>query len=234
MSKARKRKREKWLEEIDAERKAIKSKLNGRYGRKPTESQTEAVLERSTGKFKNPGSVQMQRSLQSHLNKLIVVEEPEYSQQAKWLCCFCHEQSCFEELGDLFGPFFVKGLKPPAYLHKPNREPRDDFDYLPVGESWNYDMWMHGMCAVWTEDLIYFGGKLLNLEKCLEKFWKEKCKICLKIGASVKESRSGGYVHYPCALKMNYEFDKVMMKCTGPESRPPSTTRKPRKGKRSH
>ncbi|CAD5228505.1 unnamed protein product [Bursaphelenchus xylophilus] len=233
MSKSRKRKRQNLYKELDDEKNEILRKLNGKYGRKKDESQAVAVLMRSTGKFNNPSHLVFQKYVETHMNRLNVAEEPEYFQHAKWLCCFCGEQSCSSELGDLFGPYYVNGIKLPPFLHKPDRKPKDEFDYLPVGESWNYDIWMHADCAVWADGLIYFGGKLLNLENRLAKFWKEKCKVCGKIGASVTVGNTKTYVHYPCAVKSNYEFNRLMLQCEASSVPEPSNSKKKRKLKRS-
>jgi hypothetical protein len=38
---------------------------------------------------------------------------------APWVCCFCGRSSTYQRLGDLFGPYFIEGFKPPLVKSEP-------------------------------------------------------------------------------------------------------------------
>ncbi|KAE9421764.1 hypothetical protein Angca_000703, partial [Angiostrongylus cantonensis] len=110
--------------------------------------------------------------------------------QTLWMCALCHQRSAQEELGDLFGPYYVnircEGHWPSFLLRKSLK-----------GETYCIDVWFHGDCLLWAPDIQLKGNQLTQLEEKLHQFWKQTCWICKNSGASIKVEDK--FVHFPCA-----------------------------------
>jgi len=222
--KKKNRKRKRAPSEED-DRKEIAKKLRDRYGKKTnSEEITIATVRKSDGTISNPTKHNMtiQRCVQSYLTKLNTPEEPEKFVSRKWLCAFCGLQSCFSDLGDLFGPYYIKGVTFPDYLPATHDKPTSSKSknaFSVEGNEVYSDVWFHGSCGVWAENLMFFGGKFPRLGEVLQTCWHQKCKVCKKPGASIPIDSQTGHLHYPCAIRKNYQMQELTLRCRIPQKK---------------
>ena len=150
----------------------------------------------------------IKKCVQNHLNKLMAVsilfslffhvvcsllyehlkvEEPPNFVPRVWLCAFCGHRSCHGELGDLFGPYYVSGVRFPTFLPPVSAPTGSQVNGKTVSASngtqapstsaiasdENADVWFHLGCALWTPNLLFFCGKFPHLAEALADAWRK-------------------------------------------------------------
>ncbi|VDO57034.1 unnamed protein product [Haemonchus placei] len=110
--------------------------------------------------------------------------------QTLWMCALCHQRSAQDELGDLFGPYYVN-IRPedhwPSFLFKKSLK------------TYCIDVWFHGDCILWAPDIQMKGNQLTCLEEKLHQFWKQNCWVCKNSGATINVDNR--FMHFGCAKK---------------------------------
>uniref|UniRef100_A0A914CSN5 PHD-type domain-containing protein n=2 Tax=Acrobeloides nanus TaxID=290746 RepID=A0A914CSN5_9BILA len=214
--KRRKVKKRRVSTRLDEEDVSVVNKLKDRHSRKKDEQgNTIAVLNTNDLTISHPTSYIriMEKTTESQMNKNLQPELPGDLLSSQWRCALCHERSCKDNLGDLFGPYYVRihpDNKWPSFLLKSTHKPsRHDWHSL--------DIWMHGYCALWTPDLHLVGGQFLDLETRVVKYWSQNCTECHRSGATIPISNSK-FLHYPCAVKRGCRFDERTFTCHVPTS----------------
>lgn len=135
------------------------------------------------------------------------------------MCAFCGLQSCYGDLGDLFGPYYIAGATFPDFLPPTQNKmvtSKSSNKFSIEHDEVYSDVWFHGHCGLWTANLMFFAGKFPRLAEILQTCWHQaslsiyhlilirclfkRCKICKKPGASIPVDTQSTYVHYPCAV----------------------------------
>ncbi|KAI6175689.1 hypothetical protein M3Y97_00717500 [Aphelenchoides bicaudatus] len=206
----------------DDNRNAIAKKLQDRYGKKSSvPERTTAVICKSDHAILNPTKhdATVNRYVQNYLNKLNTPEEPKKFISRKWVCAFCGQQSCYSELGDLFGPYYVTGVMFPDFLpltESKSASSKAKPTFSPDDAEVYSDVWFHGSCALWTPNLMFFAGKFPRLAEIVQTCWHQKCKICKKPGASIPIESQTGHIHFPCAVNKHYRLEELTLRCRPP------------------
>lgn len=91
-----------------------------------------------------------------------------------WVCVFCKRPPHFGGLGDLFGPYFIKGEEAPTTStnnknskgadsptkKSPGKSPKGGDD--PVESK--QEIWFHEDCISWSSGVYLIGNKIMNIE----------------------------------------------------------------------
>lgn len=145
-------------------------------------------------KINNPSSFerQMRRAVDAHLNRLLQVffvnflfnfvkfqpEQPVNLIQSEWICVFCQNGNCDEQLGELYGPYFASSLcfttSFPTFLLIDSKIKKKIFKNKP-----SIDLWMHGDCAFWASGLQLIAGHFLSIEQFLSIYWTQVISLKL-------------------------------------------------------
>ncbi|KAE9550502.1 hypothetical protein FO519_006290 [Halicephalobus sp. NKZ332] len=117
----------------------------------------------------------------------------------RWICALCQKYSCSGDAGDLFGPYYIElDLSSdyfPDFLFPKDTQRPTDIDENPP----SIDVYLHGRCALWSEDLFFLGGRFPMLKEKLYEFWEKACRFCGVSGASIKCPDDGdSFVHFHC------------------------------------
>ncbi|GMS96175.1 hypothetical protein PENTCL1PPCAC_18350, partial [Pristionchus entomophagus] len=207
----RKYKRKKMDDEEHEENKHISKSIQKRFGKNKNQHEL-AVLKHTKSnsvKIVNPDAHDnmIERAEELKSNKMYQVELRSDALPTMWKCALCHQRTCRDSLGDLFGPYYVlAGEKhwPEFLTKKPAKMAR--------GSSSLIDIWLHGACAVWAPDIHMAANQLENLEEKLNIFWGQSCLVCHQSGASIP--MDGKHLHYPCAMKHpGVEMDDQTLTC---------------------
>lgn len=109
----------------------------------------------------------------------------------------CQNRSCFETLGDLFGPYFIHlndDLTLPDVLiqsfngesnqtiklSKKKLKLEKPFEKKVISSNKGLtDLWFHGKCSLWAPELYLVGGKFFGLERFMKKYWSQVIFIFL-------------------------------------------------------
>ncbi|VDN54561.1 unnamed protein product [Dracunculus medinensis] len=134
----------------------------------------------------------IKKARESSMNKLSQPEIRKDCVTTKWKCALCQQRTLRSVLGDLFGPYYVKisGKTWPNFIAKKPGKFSTKNTYL-------LDLWLHGMCALYTEELQMFGNQFPALEQNISRYWSQHCAICSKEGATIVIKNL--FYHYPCA-----------------------------------
>jgi hypothetical protein len=145
-------------------------------------------------------------------------------QDDSWLCVFCHKGSHVEEMGDLFGPYFVSSSALPqqhpavtaALANSPIKQEAAAKFIVDAqkkkkkrklsGSSRDaaIEVWFHEDCVCWMPDLRLLGSKLYGLEEAIAGAAGAMCSVCGKCGATVACVAAKGckqMAHFPCCTK---------------------------------
>jgi hypothetical protein len=78
-------------------------------------------------------------------------------------------------LGDLYGPYYIaSSVAFPDFLPKASKKsPSGKAKNSPNVEQGESDIWFHGSCALWTPNLMFFGGKFPRLAEVLQTSWHQ-------------------------------------------------------------
>ncbi|KAF8376036.1 hypothetical protein PRIPAC_82465 [Pristionchus pacificus] len=194
----RKYKKRKVDDEEHEENKHISKSIQQRFG-KNKNTQELAVIKHTknqTVKIVNPDAHDnmIERAEELKINKMYQVELRSDALPTAWKCALCHQRTCRDSLGDLFGPYYVQAEEkhwPEFLTKKPAKMARSSSSLI--------DIWMHGSCALWAPDVHMAANQLENLEEKLNIFWGQSCFVCHQSGASIPVD--GKYLHFPCAMK---------------------------------
>ncbi|KAJ1370297.1 hypothetical protein KIN20_031991 [Parelaphostrongylus tenuis] len=111
----------------------------------------------------------LKRAEEAQINRTFQIELRADALQTLWMCALCHQRSAQDELGDLFGPYYVnircEGHWPNFLLKKSLK--------LTKGETYCIDVWFHGDCLLWSPDIQMKGNQFTHLEEKLHQFWKQ-------------------------------------------------------------
>jgi len=172
--------------------------------RRPAKSTDQKPIDESTclHQIVNPSSYDklFTRLEETHFNKVI---KPEGAclENTPWICCFCLRKPCVDDLGDLFGPYYVK-LSPPSFW-PPFLGQNEGTSKKPIsGSEVNADLWFHGDCVHWAPGILLRGWGMTGLDEYLPTYWNQKCTSCEELGASITCAVKGCQqsFHYPCAV----------------------------------
>ncbi|GMT24474.1 hypothetical protein PFISCL1PPCAC_15771, partial [Pristionchus fissidentatus] len=192
------KKKKKFDDDEHEENKHAAKTIQQRFGKNKNQ-QDIAVMKHTkskTVKIVNPDAhdnmIERAEELQS--NKMYQVEIRSDTMQTAWKCALCHQRTCRDSLGDLFGPYYVAADEKhwPEFLTKKPAKMTKDSSCL-------IDIWLHGDCALWAPDVYMAANQLENLEEKLNVFWSQSCFICHQSGASIPVD--GKHAHFPCAAK---------------------------------
>lgn len=147
----------------------------------------------------------IRRAEEAQMNKIFQIEIRQDALQTLWMCALCHQRSAQDELGDLFGPYYVN-IRPDehcaSFLLKKSLK-------LSKNETYCIDVWFHGDCILWAPGIQMKGNQLTGLEEKLHQFWEQNCWICKNSGASINVDNK--YVHFSCAKKQGYKINRHLL-----------------------
>ncbi|PAV64352.1 hypothetical protein WR25_20484 [Diploscapter pachys] len=191
--------------------KSKANKLKEKFGKKKSEGSDAAYLKPKGNKVKtincSSHDKYITRSEEFQINKIYQVDFRNDVTPTQWKCALCHGYSGRDDLGDLFGPYYV-ALN--ADSHWPNhlcKKPTKGHNF-PV----DIDVWFHGDCVLWAPGIHMKGAVLTDLNENLERFWKQPCAVCKKEGASIQIG-TNKFAHFPCAKKQDYKMDWSLLSC---------------------
>ncbi|GMR48592.1 hypothetical protein PMAYCL1PPCAC_18787, partial [Pristionchus mayeri] len=207
----RKYKRKKLDDEEHEENKHISKSIQQRFGKNKKQQELAVIKHTKSDSVKivNPDAHDnmIERAEELKGNKIYQVELRSDALLTAWKCALCHQRTCRESLGDLFGPYYVQAEEkhwPEFLTKKPAKMAR--------GSSSLIDIWLHGACALWAPDIHMAGNQLENLEEKLNVFWGQSCFVCHQSGASIPVD--GKFLHFPCAIKQQDIFlDEKLLAC---------------------
>ncbi|KAI6214284.1 hypothetical protein M3Y94_00249800 [Aphelenchoides besseyi] len=210
-----------YQEEHDMAQELVSRYAKKRYNKNDRHT---PAIDITSGQVLNPikHDPTIQRAIQGHLSKLNNPDEPSKFVARRCVCALCGFQSCYANLGDLYGPYFVTGIGSsfPDYLPVTTRTKstnRSQEKFEADDSDVTSDIWLHGNCALWTSDLILYGGKFPRLTEILQRSWKEKCRICKKVGASISvNTANNAFVHFPCAQLKDFQMIELTLTCRPP------------------
>jgi len=205
--KKKRRRRKKKMDDDDfmIESANVAKKLHEKYGSKkgPKDGDVIKTPRIMSGKLVHPTKylTLMERAERSQWNRLSVpVDPPEkLLPNTRWICALCKKYSCSGDTGDLFGPYYIEldlssSYFPDFLFPEGTQRPTDNDDENPP----SIDVYLHGRCALWSEDLFFLGGKFPMLKEKLYQFWQTTCSSCGKSGASIKSEEEDSFVHFHC------------------------------------
>ncbi len=132
-----------------------------------------------------------------------------------WLCAFCHKGSHVQQMGDLFGPYYVQAAALPAqhpavvaaaashnspskqeaaakFIVDPQRKKKKrkvsgggGAAAAAAAKDQAIEVWFHEDCVCWMPDLRLIGSKLYGLEEALSGAGSVNCSVCGKSGATM-------------------------------------------------
>ncbi|KAI1731765.1 transcription factor 20 [Ditylenchus destructor] len=218
------------------------AQLNARYGK--GKKDTEEVLTATVNPTVHPSNYEraIARATETHLNRLSQPESPADLIKSIWLCALCQNRSCFDGLGDLYGPYYAKAYnyELPKFLGPSTCEyptsstsalkeelvPAPKFTKTKKAKlnspptignmNGSVDLWFHGNCVLWAPELFLIGGQIAGLSNFMNQYWSQKCDICLKIGATIKAANNC-FIHYPCAIEKGYQLNELTFTCLPPK-----------------
>ncbi|CAB3409228.1 unnamed protein product [Caenorhabditis bovis] len=147
------------------------------------------------------------RACDYNINRISQFEEQSDAFETPYVCSLCQLGVQFDELGDLFGPYYVNlnsAKTWPAFFGK-----------RPAKKLVRVELWFHGDCALWAPGVHMIANELSNLEVLVEKFWSKKCENCSLIGATIQTpAHKPHFLHYKCALnRKEYKLDYQSLTC---------------------
>ncbi|CAL2041280.1 unnamed protein product [Caenorhabditis brenneri] len=207
-----KRKRKNADDEEYAENKSFANKINEKFGPSKGSKQKDEtpMFEVRNGKasIKNSGNhrLTVNRTLETHMNKMFQWEEEPDAIESAYICALCHENGIKREL---FGPYYITNTSIkhwPTFLAK---KPVQN-----VKKEAKFELWFHGACVLWAPNIHLHGSQLTNLEHQMDTFWSQNCVVCKKNGAAINvPSKKNTFVHYPCALNKGYKLNEHTLSC---------------------
>ncbi|CAJ0936946.1 unnamed protein product, partial [Mesorhabditis belari] len=183
--------KKKKIDEKFAEDRHLTKKLAEKFAKQKKKEDDGAVLKFKVKDDKQKVSVE---NSASHNKIILQAEERHVSKQyqlelrndalcSQFKCAACSQRSNVDDLGDLFGPYYV-----------PKISKKDEF---------LIDVWLHGDCVLHLPKVFLHGGELTHLEEVINQSWKNKCVVCHEVGASIIAAASGN-AHFPCAKKKGF------------------------------
>uniref|UniRef100_A0AC35GN05 Uncharacterized protein n=1 Tax=Panagrolaimus sp. PS1159 TaxID=55785 RepID=A0AC35GN05_9BILA len=190
----------------------IVQKLKQRYQNKKEDSEVIKDPIIKNGKLLHPTRYLsiIERGQKAQQSRLQVPDPPENLIQTKWICALCQRYSCSDNLGDLFGPYYIEidTTKPiPTFLFA---------DGITASNTvkQSIEIYLHGRCALWSENLYFFGGKFPKLDERLYQYWEILCELCKERGASINY-KENCYAHFYCLDCLGYKFDNSNLSISG-------------------
>ncbi|CAI5449784.1 unnamed protein product [Caenorhabditis angaria] len=147
------------------------------------------------------------RAQDYHHSRIFQWEPEEAAIEGAYLCAFCHDGVHRDEMGELFGPYYLKnfavGKYWPGFLAK-----------KPSKKAADLEIWFHGECVLWAPGIYLSGNTLENLDEKMEQFWSQSCDVCKKNGAQIPIlNRNQHFVHYKCAKDGDFVLDEQNLTC---------------------
>uniref|UniRef100_A0AC34FSS6 Uncharacterized protein n=1 Tax=Panagrolaimus sp. ES5 TaxID=591445 RepID=A0AC34FSS6_9BILA len=175
-----KKNKKKTKDEDFDEAAGIVQKLKQRYQNKKEDAEVIKDPIIKNGKLFHPTRYLsiIERGRRAQQSRLQAPDPPENLSQTKWICALCQRYSCSDNLGDLFGPYYIEldNTKPiPTFLLADGVE-------VSKTEKSSIEIFLHGRCALWSENLYFFGGKFPKLDERLYKYWDTLCELCKERG----------------------------------------------------
>uniref|UniRef100_A0AC34QC01 Uncharacterized protein n=1 Tax=Panagrolaimus sp. JU765 TaxID=591449 RepID=A0AC34QC01_9BILA len=202
---------------LDSEK--VVKKLSEKYGSKKNETEVVKHAKIVDGKLVHPTKylTLIERAKNAQWNRICLpADAPEKLIPGRWICALCQNYSCHGVLDDLFGPYYseldFKASFFPDFLFQEGTE-------IPMkpSEPHSVDVYFHGRCAYWSENLCFIGGEIPRLKENLYRFWNFKCIFCPKIGASIRCPDSNDkYAHFQCLHDHGFKFNSSILSITSP------------------
>lgn len=98
---------------------------------------------------------------------------------APYVCCFCLKKADSDNVGELYGPFFVQPSSPAFSLFfdglsRSRVKPSGISNTVAESNSALFaDVWFHANCALWAPGILLRNGEIIGLQEQLPEFWQQ-------------------------------------------------------------
>lgn len=138
-----------------------------------------------------------------------------------WICVFCKHPPHFDELGDLFGPYFIPKETGSPSKGTPGRKRKNTMDSTSSGGRGRssstsmsdkncQEVWFHQDCICWSSGVYLIGKDIRNMDEVVRESSSRICSSCEVTGANLGCVFPGCLMtfHFGCAKRSRCVFSE--------------------------